>query len=674
MRTRSKEDLYLRLYLIILSLLFYRELIFFSNSFFKSQIAIIDFCIACGMLLFGLIVYYRSRNKKVTNHFAVLCFQITLIFIFFVSTDPLISQIGACLLCFLPLNLYNFFSRFLQVPSKKSILILSACLGFACSVMFVVGIEPYFALSLLLLSSVLFCVSSYLQMKKRKIHFLRQFRRLLMISVVLSIAPFLIFWNLPRLVGFYNIHLYYSVLSILILPSAITYILLKNNAFSRPFSIVAFIRKNISIAILFLIIFGFLTFLRIDNKYAVPIFFVSFIVCTATDLLNIYIDERGKSPLYRRRINAFAEEKRELVSEWIWTPFYEDWADLFLAVLETAAPISQILLVFQDRKNFLTRVLSGNMELEIRTKIMSKMSLFAEKPQSVSMEGKYYLILPLIKPDSDQNLYWIVLGNSGMEPYSENQILDLQKILPKISDAVHSAERIYEGFVTLSEQKKNDSVTSRHSDNISAVVFREKKIFRNYLHDDILQTVLSVKMMADSCSVPEKVMAGFDILIAKIRDTIFEVLPPALYYLNMYQNLALLVDNFNEKSSMLERDFCPIFLLECPKNFTIQKVEIAESIYRIVKELNDNALNHSEATRVINQISLTSSHLLISVIDNGIGIVHNYLREETDRETKVGLLSVKYDVSLLGGEMNILSENYHNGTQISITFPIEVTK
>ena len=88
------------------------------------------------------------------------------------------------------------------------------------------------------------------------------------------------------------------------------------------------------------------------------------------------------------------------------------------------------------------------------------------------------------------------------------------------------------------------------------------------------------------------------------------------------------------------------------------------SIFRITKELLNNALKHAKASKIEAQLIYFEEFLYLSVEDNGCGF------RKTDEEiTGIGLKNISLRVDYLNGKMN--QESSEKGTMIAIEIPYE---
>jgi tetratricopeptide (TPR) repeat protein len=94
-----------------------------------------------------------------------------------------------------------------------------------------------------------------------------------------------------------------------------------------------------------------------------------------------------------------------------------------------------------------------------------------------------------------------------------------------------------------------------------------------------------------------------------------------------------------------------------------QKIEI--SAFRIIQELVNNALKHSEASQIVVQIMQEAERLSVSVQDNGKGFDPKII----DTNKSVGLSSIKSRVFTHNGIIDINTE-IGKGTEIQVEFGI----
>jgi len=88
------------------------------------------------------------------------------------------------------------------------------------------------------------------------------------------------------------------------------------------------------------------------------------------------------------------------------------------------------------------------------------------------------------------------------------------------------------------------------------------------------------------------------------------------------------------------------------------------TIYRIIQELLNNIIKHSEATEAFIQLQQHDKKLIITVEDNGNGFSYD------NSKNGIGLQNIKSRLSLLNGKMEVDS-NVTLGTSVYIEFELE---
>ncbi|MCY1540896.1 Signal transduction histidine-protein kinase/phosphatase DegS [compost metagenome] len=88
------------------------------------------------------------------------------------------------------------------------------------------------------------------------------------------------------------------------------------------------------------------------------------------------------------------------------------------------------------------------------------------------------------------------------------------------------------------------------------------------------------------------------------------------------------------------------------------------SIYRIVQEVVNNMIRHSEANSIEINATLQSQKILFSIRDNGKGMDTESIKSSSG----IGWKNIQARVNLLDGEMKVQSEQL-TGTQIIISLP-----
>lgn len=166
------------------------------------------------------------------------------------------------------------------------------------------------------------------------------------------------------------------------------------------------------------------------------------------------------------------------------------------------------------------------------------------------------------------------------------------------------------------------------------------------LHDGIVQDIVAIKLEMinqDTVSKPE-IIEKLDKTAGEIRAISHSMMPYALKMLSLEEALEDLLDKLLS-SANIETDF------EYIDHESYEPGEsIKVNIYRIIQELLNNTIKHSQASKVTLVITIRNKRLTLTYEDNGIGFKGGKLKEG------FGVLNLKTRVSVIKGELKFESE------------------
>ena len=175
------------------------------------------------------------------------------------------------------------------------------------------------------------------------------------------------------------------------------------------------------------------------------------------------------------------------------------------------------------------------------------------------------------------------------------------------------------------------------------------------LHDSVLQDLLQLLRVVDN--ITEKVDDPqikdelFDLKermldnIHLIRETCNELRPPFLSELGIIESIQLLFDQTKLRSNFMLN-------FELDPSIQIINKEYELPLYRVVQELLNNAMKHSEASVVNISLTQPNQNLVLLYQDNGIGMDMTKLK---DSFKTIGLSGIKERIKSIGGTMEINS-------------------
>ena len=193
-----------------------------------------------------------------------------------------------------------------------------------------------------------------------------------------------------------------------------------------------------------------------------------------------------------------------------------------------------------------------------------------------------------------------------------------------------------------------------------------KTEFSNFLHDDVLQDLLSIKNMMTKAHRPDIqdiIIETLDNLNTHIREQMQDYHPVILKNLTdreNYQNLIEAISqSFPQRNIVVSFDCSDSLFLVDPYNMLI---------YRLLKELLTNIFKHSEGNRAWVMLTQENGIIELYVSDDGNATPDSLLA--IDKSKHKGIASITEQVNNMGGSITI-SDNSPHGICIQITLPMK---
>ncbi len=190
--------------------------------------------------------------------------------------------------------------------------------------------------------------------------------------------------------------------------------------------------------------------------------------------------------------------------------------------------------------------------------------------------------------------------------------------------------------------------------------------FADFLHDEILQDLLSVKNMmkkADRPEIQKIITETLDKMNTYIRDQMQDYHPTLLPKLTIKENYQNLLDGIS--GSFPQRNICISF--DCADSlFLVEPYTIF--VYRLLKELVTNIYKHSTGDKAQVTLTLENGMIMLKVRDNGTADTDVLL--SADRRKHRGLAIITERVNDMDGSVTITNNQPH-GICVQIRLPMK---
>jgi signal transduction histidine kinase len=193
----------------------------------------------------------------------------------------------------------------------------------------------------------------------------------------------------------------------------------------------------------------------------------------------------------------------------------------------------------------------------------------------------------------------------------------------------------------------------------------ERKKIAESLHNDLGQLLYAIKIRMEALDFDKneidyktrkkEIDKFLEQSIDKTRNISLLLTPQLLEQFGLNDAIEAMVNNLKSDSLWINYKF------KSTKNRIDSNIEI--SIFRIVQELLNNLVRHSEAGIAMVSLDISESIATLVVKDDGKG----FEMEGSSQSTGIGLRMVENRVKLLNGKMAISSKE---GTKISVSIPL----
>ena len=190
--------------------------------------------------------------------------------------------------------------------------------------------------------------------------------------------------------------------------------------------------------------------------------------------------------------------------------------------------------------------------------------------------------------------------------------------------------------------------------------------FANFLHDDILQDLISIKNMMKKANHPDIqkiIMETLDNMNTYIRERMQDYRPAMLPRLTVKENYQSLLEYVSQ--SFPHRNIRITF--ECPDSlFLAAPYDIF--VYRLLKELVTNVYKHSSGEKAWITLTQDNGIIMLRIKDNGTADAETL--SSADLSKHRGLSLITEHVNNMGGSVKI-TDNFPCGVCIQISLPMK---
>ena len=505
---------------------------------------------------------------------------------------------------------------------------------------------------------ILFTLSKYRQRKE-----LLLYQKILISTLSTAFIPFIISYTgfIPRLYE-YRFHTLYLFL---FFPIISAYLLWRHNTLNIRFSINVLISKGSFYLITFLLTSTVcLVILRwnIADFHWLILVIIGF--SFLRDKINLHLEERKIKETSQAK-ERLEKEKLEIIQKLNYNQFLSSLSSMIQSLIFEVSETNGNMIICREGNHHYVFTQSG-----IFKNYRPNGDLRRLQDDDISMltyQSNKYLSFPLQYQNKHHG--WLILGEKkNKERFSSFDLKTLTDLSETICELICLSDLLNKNqtnFLSLYQVKYEKYLDSR----ILSSNEKFRKQIVNFLHDELLQPVLISKNFASGLDTPQHeikniIISQLQTLAESLRNKMFDIYPSSIEKLGLYQALATLCAKTRNQIQIedeLNIKFQMDSEISIPNHLTF-------TIFRITKELLQNAMKHAYAKEIIINIKIDDSIIFLNVLDDGNGFnIRDKLENEKFHDS-IGLLSIQQDVNSFGGEF-LIDSTPNVGTFVRIKIP-----
>lgn len=498
--------------------------------------------------------------------------------------------------------------------------------------------------------------------------------KILGLTVFLAFGPFIFFYALPNVLGKeVLISSEVAAVFLIIIPIGLVYLLLAEKLFDiefmfnrlRYYSLLA-----VPFSLLTVLLVCFILRVRIDMTKIVLVVIVLYVMTVFLLYVKEYVDYKLRSHLFSTKgnfemsLHTFYQKTK-----------HEMKVDSLVKCIQI-----EIKNVLSIKDIFYSEVYTENQGANWW--LENERSYSYNHIQKVEkIDWAQYAVGSLIEVNDG---YGIVIGGNhhrkkailfGMKDSKTNLNIQekvwLETLAYFSSILLENFQRIEELVIEIEHYKEDDHHPPWLSRLLFSLAEKERKNFSIDLHDTVLQEQLQILRELDF--IINKVQVSEienELLNLKermldtihlVRETCNELQPPFLSEIGVIQSIQNLINETKLRCS---------FTLRSELDYSIYRLgkEVELTLYRVVQELLNNAMEHSEASNVDLKITKQGQVIELYYQDDGIGFDMDVSQ---DSFKTMGLFGIRERIRSIGGHTKMISAK-GKGMSVCIEVSVEV--
>lgn len=634
-------------------------------------------------LSFGIYGYKQQPHTKVMKYYLLLMFVAALAISLSVPSSlhvPLAKKIEVLTGSFAPFVLLQFFQYFPYTKRPKIYLFMryitfflgiissgSYIIHYLNNVTFFILITRFSIIINIAIGIITCCVLLFQHLKFNSDKIKNQIT-ILIYGLLFSFIPVLLFSLIPEYILYLPaVPFYYSLISIIIFPFTLSYLLNKQNIIDFHINIKRVIYYILLIAIcsvLFYLASDLILHITLNKTIYINLLFLFGIIM-------FFIGQQFIETLYsqsaQHKIRNSNNEKQLIHYQILRNNHLKNCAKFISYFIENTLNVNGVWVIWKQNNIPVSLHRTGVFKSTPLSAFMNKF-IKSNAEETITINNQILLINPLII--HDEILGWIILGKQNA--FIDNDRRLLKSIIQESTQLIDSAQTIAYLEKKLQKNQELFQQTDKFSSALLNEIEQKDKKISQFLHDEVLQSLILLSNKIDMLyknnqitnETTKELKSYLKNIIHEIREMSHHLHPAIVEDIGLFLALKTLQRKVQENHNVT------VDIEYNLPDYRVLNQELSIQVYSIIKELVNNGIKHSKCKIISVRLEEFNQFLKITVEDNGVGFdVEQYFSSLADRNN-LGLITVQQRVNQLQGVLEIKSKpNF--GTSINATVPIE---
>ncbi|MGG2108005.1 sensor histidine kinase [Lysinibacillus pakistanensis] len=512
-----------------------------------------------------------------------------------------------------------------------------------------------------ILIALIICVYIIVKQWQSNVKWIQNQLAILLGGFLISFSPILCLTMLPGgILNIASVSFSYTILNFVFFPITLAYLLIKQEILDFTRNIVKIVYPFVTVVLTLLLLNISLLILIWHDFQQIMLLNVLIIISFICFGIIRKLIEPLKSRSWKAQLLTIQQEKQVILQQMHNQKFLQICSEHIIQLIHQIVDIKGASILWVEDT---PSILYDSGLFQDKNKENEVVQFLLKHPQKNNSLIKIpsYTIFPMFHVE--KQLGFIILGEKkNLAALDKEELLLLEKIQEETLDLFINAQALHELEKKFTYSQQASSLLQQFNTRLLQKLENERKSLSIFLHDEVLQNLLFILKKIQAVETENELEQHLLQTISEIREMCDDLHPMMVEDLGLEISLQALRRKIQMNHNVLldisynaEHIIIPTF--------------VSTNIFRMIKELTNNAIKHANPTNIAIFVDSTDSFLSFEVADNGKGFS---VPENTNlySQQHFGLITIQKKVEELQGTLTITS-NLEEGTIVTVDLPLK---